>query len=125
MHGGTDRDRETERDTRRGQAVASPSDTDPGPLRSEQSMGGHPQSARPRGALSAHRSRRTGSLPYHAHRTDRRSAHLARHHRLVLQAKRSSTTAPSESMMNEPIRYESIQEPLDDEERELMKPDNW
>ena len=27
--------------------------------------------------------------------------------------------------MNEPIRYESIQEPLDDEERELMDPDNW
>jgi hypothetical protein len=23
------------------------------------------------------------------------------------------------------IRYESIQEPLDDEERELMDPDNW
>jgi hypothetical protein len=27
--------------------------------------------------------------------------------------------------MNDPIRYESIQEPLDDEERELMDPDNW
>lgn len=27
--------------------------------------------------------------------------------------------------MSEPIRYESIQEPLDDEERELMDPDNW
>lgn len=27
--------------------------------------------------------------------------------------------------MTEPIRYESIQEPLDDEERELMDPDNW
>ncbi len=27
--------------------------------------------------------------------------------------------------MPEPIRYESIQEPLDDEERELMNPDNW
>lgn len=27
--------------------------------------------------------------------------------------------------MNGPIRYESIQEPLDDEERELMDPDNW
>lgn len=27
--------------------------------------------------------------------------------------------------MNEPIRYESIQEPLDDEERELMDPENW
>jgi len=25
----------------------------------------------------------------------------------------------------EPIRYESIQEPLDDEERELMDPENW
>ncbi len=23
------------------------------------------------------------------------------------------------------VRYESIQEPLDDEERELMDPDNW
>lgn len=27
--------------------------------------------------------------------------------------------------MSKPIRYESIQEPLDDEERELMNPDNW
>ena len=27
--------------------------------------------------------------------------------------------------MNEPIRYESIQEPLDDEERELMDPETW
>jgi hypothetical protein len=27
--------------------------------------------------------------------------------------------------MNNPIRYESIQEPLDDEERELMNPENW
>ena len=27
--------------------------------------------------------------------------------------------------MSEPVRYESIQEPLDDEERELMDPDNW
>ncbi|MGH2617838.1 MAG: hypothetical protein ACRDJC_21625 [Thermomicrobiales bacterium] len=27
--------------------------------------------------------------------------------------------------MDKPIRYESIQEPLDDEERELMDPDNW
>ncbi len=27
--------------------------------------------------------------------------------------------------MSEPIRYESIQEPLDEEERELMDPDNW
>lgn len=24
-----------------------------------------------------------------------------------------------------PVRYESTQEPLDDEERELMDPDNW
>jgi hypothetical protein len=28
-------------------------------------------------------------------------------------------------IMPEPIRYESIQEPLDDEERELMNPDTW
>ena len=28
-------------------------------------------------------------------------------------------------MMTENVRYESIQEPLDDEERELMNPDNW
>ncbi len=27
--------------------------------------------------------------------------------------------------MTKQIRYESIQEPLDDEERELMNPDNW
>jgi hypothetical protein len=27
--------------------------------------------------------------------------------------------------MTERIRYESIQEPLDEEERELMNPDNW
>ena len=27
--------------------------------------------------------------------------------------------------MSEPIRYESIKEPLDDEERELMDSDNW
>jgi hypothetical protein len=27
--------------------------------------------------------------------------------------------------MKKQIRYESIQEPLDDEERELMNPDNW
>lgn len=27
--------------------------------------------------------------------------------------------------MKEPIRYVSLQEPLDDEERELMDPDNW
>ncbi|MDQ3227041.1 MAG: hypothetical protein M3Q50_10485 [Chloroflexota bacterium] len=27
--------------------------------------------------------------------------------------------------MNEKIRYESIQEPRDDEERELMNPGNW
>ena len=27
--------------------------------------------------------------------------------------------------MSQQIRYESIQEPLDDEERELMNPDNW
>jgi hypothetical protein len=27
--------------------------------------------------------------------------------------------------MMKPIRYESIQEPLDDEERELMNPDEW
>ena len=27
--------------------------------------------------------------------------------------------------MDESIRYESIQEPLDDEERELMNPENW
>jgi len=27
--------------------------------------------------------------------------------------------------MSKQIRYESIQEPLDDEERELMNPDNW
>jgi hypothetical protein len=27
--------------------------------------------------------------------------------------------------MSEPIRYESIQEPLDEEERELMDPDYW
>lgn len=27
--------------------------------------------------------------------------------------------------MNEPIRYESIQEPLDEEERELMDPEHW
>src|SRR4051794_17329638 len=28
-------------------------------------------------------------------------------------------------MMTEHVRYESIQEPLDDEERDLMNPDNW
>jgi hypothetical protein len=28
-------------------------------------------------------------------------------------------------MMSKQIRYESIQEPLDDEERVLMNPDNW
>ena len=28
-------------------------------------------------------------------------------------------------MKNNVVRYESIQEPLDDEERELMDPDNW
>ena len=27
--------------------------------------------------------------------------------------------------MEGPVRYESLQEPLDDEERELMDPDNW
>ena len=27
--------------------------------------------------------------------------------------------------MTKQIRYESIQEPLDDEEREFMNPDNW
>jgi hypothetical protein len=27
--------------------------------------------------------------------------------------------------MSKPIRYESIQEPLDEEERELMDPDYW
>jgi hypothetical protein len=27
--------------------------------------------------------------------------------------------------MNQQIRYESIQEPLDDEERALMNPDTW
>jgi hypothetical protein len=27
--------------------------------------------------------------------------------------------------MKKQVRYESIQEPLDDEERELMNPDNW
>jgi hypothetical protein len=27
--------------------------------------------------------------------------------------------------MNKPIRYESIQEPLDEEERELMDPNTW
>ncbi len=27
--------------------------------------------------------------------------------------------------MSQQIRYESIQEPLDDDERELMNPDNW
>ena len=27
--------------------------------------------------------------------------------------------------MNEPIRYDSTQEPLDEEERELMNPNNW
>ena len=27
--------------------------------------------------------------------------------------------------MKEPIRYESIQEPLDEEERELMDPESW
>jgi hypothetical protein len=27
--------------------------------------------------------------------------------------------------MKKPIRYESTQEPLDDEERGLMNPDNW
>ena len=27
--------------------------------------------------------------------------------------------------MAEPIRYQSIQEPLDEEERELMAPDHW
>ena len=27
--------------------------------------------------------------------------------------------------MEKGVRYESIQEPLDDEERELMDPDNW
>ncbi len=27
--------------------------------------------------------------------------------------------------MTKQVRYESIQEPLDDEERELMNPDNW
>ena len=27
--------------------------------------------------------------------------------------------------MEDPIRYESTQEPLDDEERELMNPDSW
>jgi len=27
--------------------------------------------------------------------------------------------------MKKQIHYESIQEPLDDEERELMNPDNW
>lgn len=27
--------------------------------------------------------------------------------------------------MDKPIRYESVQEPLDNEERELMDPDNW
>ena len=27
--------------------------------------------------------------------------------------------------INEPFRYESIQEPLDEEERELMDPENW
>jgi hypothetical protein len=30
-----------------------------------------------------------------------------------------------EPTMERPIRYESIQEPLDDEERELMDPENW
>ncbi len=28
-------------------------------------------------------------------------------------------------MINEPIRYESIHEPLDDEEGQLMDPGNW
>ena len=28
-------------------------------------------------------------------------------------------------MVEKQVRYESIQEPLDDEERELMNPDNW
>ena len=28
-------------------------------------------------------------------------------------------------MKKKQIRYESIQEPLDDEERKLMNPDNW
>jgi hypothetical protein len=28
-------------------------------------------------------------------------------------------------MKNNVVRYESLQEPLDDEERELMDPDNW
>jgi hypothetical protein len=28
-------------------------------------------------------------------------------------------------MHDKPIRFESIQEPLDEEERELMNPDNW
>ena len=27
--------------------------------------------------------------------------------------------------MNKPIRYESVLDPLDEEERELMDPDNW
>ena len=27
--------------------------------------------------------------------------------------------------MTEPIRYESLQEPFDDEERELMDPESW
>jgi predicted DNA binding CopG/RHH family protein len=30
-----------------------------------------------------------------------------------------------EAMSKPAIRYESTQEPLDDEERELMNPDNW
>jgi hypothetical protein len=28
-------------------------------------------------------------------------------------------------IMERPIHYDSLQEPLDDEERELMDPDNW
>jgi hypothetical protein len=46
--------------------------------------------------------------------------------RLVLQAERSSKIAIERSTtMAGPIRYESIQEPLDDEERELMDPETW
>jgi hypothetical protein len=31
----------------------------------------------------------------------------------------------TDNIREQPIRYESTQEPLDDEERELMDPDNW
>src|SRR4051812_12188658 len=64
-------------------------------------------------------------VSYYSHRCYRRSGDLARHNCLVLQAERGHHPAAKETTMTSEVNPHATQEPLDDEERELMDPESW